>query len=330
MSKNNVLIITTSGDQSTNDVIDWIEYFNYTPIRINTDELYTDTDILLSLRYGINNEDYKLQIRNVEITSNMIKSVWYRKFDIPNFNIIYENLLDYGNLKKHLISEYFASMFSIFQIWSQNVPTLGYRIVNQPSKMEMLMKAKKCGLDIPDTILTNTKNDLIEFFHNYDQIITKAVRSGNLFYNSEKSRSGMIFTEVIDKTKLSKVSNLFYYSLFQEALEKDYEIRVFYLAGKCYSMAIFSQLDEQTNVDFRMYNNSKENRVSPYSLPNSISDKITKFMNLMDLDTGSIDIIKTKDNRYVFLEVNPWGQYDMVSEPCNYNLSKKIAKHLIS
>jgi hypothetical protein len=31
----------------------------------------------------------------------------------------------------------------------------------------------------------------------------------------------------------------------------------------------------------------------------------------------------------VFLEVNPTGQYGMVSDPCNYYLDKKIAEYLI-
>jgi glutathione synthase/RimK-type ligase-like ATP-grasp enzyme len=46
------------------------------------------------------------------------------------------------------------------------------------------------------------------------------------------------------------------------------------------------------------------------------------------LDTGSIDIVRTTDGRYVFLEVNPVGQFGMVSVPCNYNLELKVAKYL--
>lgn len=52
-------------------------------------------------------------------------------------------------------------------------------------------------------------------------------------------------------------------------------------------------------------------------------------MKKMNLDTGSIDMIVTPELEYVFLEVNPVGQYDMVSVPCNYHLHSKIAKILI-
>jgi glutathione synthase/RimK-type ligase-like ATP-grasp enzyme len=139
-----------------------------------------------------------------------------------------------------------------------------------------------------------------------------------------------MFTELIKKDELSKISNTFFPSLFQEALQKEIEIRTFYLDGKCYSMAIFSQLDHQTMVDFRMYNNENGNRNLPYKLPENLELKIKKLMKSLELNTGSIDIIKTKDGRFVFLEVNPWGQYGMVSDPCNYNLDEKIAKYLVN
>lgn len=53
-------------------------------------------------------------------------------------------------------------------------------------------------------------------------------------------------------------------------------------------------------------------------------------MKLMDLNTGSIDMIKNKNNEYIFLEVNPVGQFSMVSYPCNYYIEEKIASYLIN
>jgi D-alanine-D-alanine ligase-like ATP-grasp enzyme len=47
------------------------------------------------------------------------------------------------------------------------------------------------------------------------------------------------------------------------------------------------------------------------------------------LDIGSIDMIYTTDNKYVFLEVNPSGQFLGYSDTCNYCIEKKIAEFLI-
>ena len=53
-------------------------------------------------------------------------------------------------------------------------------------------------------------------------------------------------------------------------------------------------------------------------------------MRLADLETGSLDLIYSKTGQYYFLEVNPGGQFSMVSIPCNYNLEKKVAEYLIN
>lgn len=93
-------------------------------------------------------------------------------------------------------------------------------------------------------------------------------------------------------------------------------------------MAIFSQNDNKTSVDFRNYNLKKPNRVVPYKLPSYIENKLLKFAKSADLDTGSFDLIVTKkEKEYVFLEVNPYGQFGWLSKNCNYYLEKLIAEY---
>ena len=100
---------------------------------------------------------------------------------------------------------------------------------------------------------------------------------------------------------------------------------MFYLDGVFYSSAIFSQNDEQTKIDFRNYNESNPNRVLPFNMPKTEEAKFRKLMKALNLNSGSLDIIVTKDGEYVFLEVNPVGQFTQVSFPCNYYLEKQMA-----
>lgn len=93
-------------------------------------------------------------------------------------------------------------------------------------------------------------------------------------------------------------------------------------------MAIHSQLDAKTNVDFRNYNFEKPNRTIPYDLPKGIKNKIDKLMKELKLNCGSLDMILDLENNYYFIEVNPVGQFGMVSNPCNYYLHKQIAEYL--
>ena len=90
-------------------------------------------------------------------------------------------------------------------------------------------------------------------------------------------------------------------------------------------MAIFSQQKESTSIDFRNYDVKNPNRYVPFSIPKSIESKLKLFMKKLDLKTGSIDLIVTPNDEYVFLEVNPVGQFDFVSVNCNYYIEKEIA-----
>lgn len=326
-----ILIITTSGDSSTNTVIDWITKFGYNPIRFNTDVGINNDNFKISHVFGSNNNETCIKINNINCNSNNLKSIWFRKFDVPNLTENLKEKKEVGNIVKHLNQEYFSAMYSFFDSWQTKKTYLGGKITKQPSKMDMLIAAKENGIDIPDTLITNNKTKLKLFLNKHNKVITKSIRSGKLLYKKDKTSKMMgafMFTELLDNDIIAKIPDYFFYSLFQEALKKDFEIRTFYLDGECYSMAIFSQLDKQTDIDFRMYNNERGNRNTPYKLPKRIETKIKKLMKLLGLITGSLDFIKTIDNRFVFLEVNPWGQYGMVSEPCNYYIDKKIAEYL--
>ena len=104
----------------------------------------------------------------------------------------------------------------------------------------------------------------------------------------------------------------------------------FYMDGEFYSMAILSQADESTKVDFRKYNGAKPNRFIPYELPQIIKDQLTTLLNSLELNTGSIDLLVDESDNFYFLEINPVGQFGMVSLPCNYFLEKKVALNLIA
>ena len=163
--------------------------------------------------------------------------------------------------------------------------------------------------------------------HNF---ITKPLSQGVYRANLLNDYVYYNHVERITQKDVDRLSEEFYPSLFQIEENKLYEIRAFYLFGNFYSMAIFSQCNKETKVDFRK-NKYWEHplKTVPYSLPKSIENNITNLMNELKLETGSIDLIVNNDGDYIFLEVNPCGQFGMTSTPCNYYLEKKIAELLI-
>jgi hypothetical protein len=175
--------------------------------------------------------------------------------------------------------------------------------------------------------VTTERDELRRFCAAHGTVVTKPIGEVELFVHG--GRRHFMYTAELDLEAVERLPPRFAPSLFQERLEKSYELRVFYLDGDCWAMAIFSQLDRQTRTDFRNYNKLRPNRNVPYRLRPDTAVALSRLMRELELETGSIDLVRTPDRREVFLEVNPVGQFGMVSKPCNYGLERKLAEHLL-
>lgn len=308
-----ILILSEDNDISTVKVIDWMISLNIEFVRINVQDI-------IELEFEGNDIKFKTKFRTFYLSK--ITGFWFRrgylsinnnfKTEIPQFDSLQKNefqkLLEYMYYKLNIIRH----------INSINKSDVNKLIVNKLSK--------DLGIITPtDLIFSNSKSLTKYVEKNKNKYISKVI-SGNCMhiFNDFTMFNYTTNLEVIDIN-----AKTFFPSLVQNKIEKKYELRIFYLDGAFYSMAIFSQNDVKTSVDFRNYNNEKPNRNVPYKLPTDIEIKLDLLMKKLDINCGSIDMIVTPKNDFVFLEVNPVGQFDMISYPCNYNLEEKIAKYFL-
>lgn len=325
-----IAIMSESDDVSTSHVMDWIHSLNGTSIRINkeTDFVFNHLSIgeenHISASFSINGSNY---------TNTQLSSFWYRRGNIV-FTTKLEEEFNLSQTRETLISNHLRSeldslritLFSIFE----SKKSLGSKSNAGLNKLTVLMLAISLKIDVPKTNVFTDKKKVNQLLNNGTPLITKAISEGLILIPESLDTNKdayIMYAEEVNKVSMDGEANIFP-SLVQEKLDKELELRIFYLDEEFFSMAIFSQLDEQTSVDFRRYNKKKPNRTTPYTLPKDVEIKLDRLMKKLDLNTGSIDMVVTKDGRYVFLEVNPVGQFGMVSYPCNYKLEKRIAQFL--
>jgi len=178
----------------------------------------------------------------------------------------------------------------------------------------------------PDYLLSSKREKLENHFYK-DNSIIKAIQDAFVYFDSNVFFKNMYLKEF--KGDFKTLESDVFPSMLQEYLDKKIEIRTFYLKDRLYSMAIFSQSNHETQVDFRNYSEDKPNRFVPFILPDEIEIKLIKLMKRLNLNTGSIDLVLTSSNDYVFLEVNPTGQYSMIEGNCFYGLDEIIANELV-
>jgi len=305
-----ILLLSEDGDKITDIVVDWLNYYKSDFLVLKSKNLYNSipTNIKVSDKLEIN-----------DFFSN-INIAWCRRWSIDN----YENINK--DIKVNIISE-LNHFSSIFFESLKNIEWINHPNFTKIKKIDQLLIAKKSGLNIPDTIITNNRIELQDFCNNKGRIITKPIESSSeIIFDNDLYVS---YTNRLDDTIIKKLPEYFAPSLFQEEVNKEFEIRVFYFNEMIYSMAIFSQLDSKTLIDHKKYNKEKPNRKVAYNIPKFLRRSIVKFMKKSNLQTGVIDIVKSKNGKFYFLEVNPVGQFNDISINCNYNLEKIIAEYLI-
>lgn len=320
-----ILIISSSEDVSTDLVINWLHYYQKKFYRLNFFDILDapyKTEICYSLNENI------LRINSKKIKLNDVNAVWLRKFGSFKKSTFYKSCL--GEIRQDILiqqtGEFNAFVMAIVKNINPNSYWITHYLHGAQNKWNVLKKAADAGLSIPKTFFTNTKKDL-ETWRGHSPIISKPMNEP-YFFTKGSSFFTMYTKEITDK-ELAYLADDFFPSAIQNKIEKEYEIRIFFLDNKCYSMAIFSQNDKQTAVDFRNYNTTFPNRFIPYQLPCEVEERLCVFMDNLNLNCGSIDMIKEKNGDYVFLEVNPNGQFGMVDFPCNYSLHKLVAEKLI-
>lgn len=198
--------------------------------------------------------------------------------------------------------------------------------ISTNNKLINLDIAQEIGLNIPEYIVTSNKEELLRFYKKHKRIISKDLKSPVNIKTKKKNISSTGVKLVTEKSIL-KIQDYFSPIFLQEYIEKSFEVRIFVFSKKLYSMAIFSQQNEKTKVDFRNDDNINPNRCIPYKLNKKVELNIWKLLETLKFDTCSIDLIITPDNLVVFLEINPMGQFHWLSENCNYYIEKDIAEY---
>lgn len=329
-----ILILSQSAmEPTTEEVMDWLEALGARAVRLNGD----DVDGQAAIRFTVEGERAELAVEADGATLPLaeVGAVWFRRWlldrrcetaDLLAERTAGDATLHY-ELKRHLTGESRRLSDFVFSCFAGR-PWLSHPRRARLDKLDVLRRAARLGFTTPPTLVTGERTALRQFCDRHGALITKPIGDVDLFVDGELSH--FLFTAGLDAAAIDALPERFAPSLFQARIDKEYELRVFYLAGRCHAMAIFSQADPQTQTDFRRYNRERPNRTVPYRLDEATAARLGRLMDELGLETGSIDLLAAPGGRTVFLEVNPVGQFGMVSKPCNYGLERRVAELLIA
>lgn len=302
-----ILIITHRTDFTTDFVVNKLNERKIPYRRLNCEDLLLSK---FSIRFDA---DFKFSI----LGEGEYKSVWFRRTKLPKV----EGLT--GEETAYVLGEiddFFTNLFSILPAKWLSPPSAVYEAEN---KLLQLKTAQRLGFIVPETLVTNSKEELKEFYRMNDRdIIIKPIAQTRI---SHREDSAFIFTNSVPQSLMEQIEEFdLIPCIFQKNILKDYEIRVTVVGEKVFAAAVYSQADDETKVDWRR----KRLEFVETTLPTEIEDLCVRLLKELNLRFGAIDLIKTPNGEYVFLEINPNGQWAWIENETGQKISDAIIEYL--
>ncbi|WP_119079950.1 MvdC/MvdD family ATP grasp protein [Chitinophaga alhagiae] len=313
-----IFCITHSQDTYTiNLVQQHLEQLGYPSFRFNSDEFGTR----YRLRYKLTpaGPEYQLEHGHTLIDAADITGVWYRKL----WGLKVPPSLDAAYVPAFL-KEYNTSLHIFLD--ALDVPWINRIDIDHAvsgNKLLQLTAAQAAGLAVPQTLFSNHAEDAIRFYddHNGDVVVklhgalSKTMDGkGDFFPTTRLRKEDVPMLESLSACPM----------ILQEYIPKDRELRIVYVDGEFFT----GSLRAPETTDWRTASTTII-QWEPFVLPPAQEEKISRLMQLLGLPFGAIDMIVQPDGEYVFLEVNPQGEWGMLQKYLGFPIAETIAEKLV-
>ncbi|MBD2677225.1 MULTISPECIES: MvdC family ATP-grasp ribosomal peptide maturase [Nostoc] len=317
-----VLLITHSGDYFTIDrVAEAVSKRGAQPFRLDTDKFPIAIQIEANLSNFGNN--HTLKYGENSLNTEQVQAVWMRRIWQPDLGKELAPQFQAACSKESLavLDGFWDSLRTAK--WVDDLQCISAA----ENKLRQLRIASEVGLIIPRTLVTNNPQEAREFFHQVNKkMITKLLRP--LSYGMQAS-SFFMYTSVVKEEDLADAETLRYCpAVFQEQIPKQLELRAIYVNGKLFVGALDASEYATSTQDWRR--GKKEALIwEPYQLPDKLIGCLGAFMVKFGLLFGAFDFIQTPSGEYVFLEINPTGEWGMLERDLDYPIAEAIADTLL-
>ena len=318
-----ILIITNTQDLTSDFVVREILSRQQQFARLNTDEFPVYIRGLVS--FGLKEAPQSIISwinRNRILDLDKITSVLYRR---PVPPIPDEKIVDPG-IRIFCVDEcydFLRGLWCTLDCYWMSHPE-AIRIAEH--KIYQLRIAQTLPFEIPKTLITNDPSAVRSFYHECSRgMIIKPLYLG---YIKQSQTSKNIFTSVVSEKELKDIESVILCpSIFQERIDKQFDIRITVVGEKVFAAKIVSTVLPDNIPDWR-FATLETLRYYKYDLPADIESACVSLVKRLGLNYGAIDMALDNKGRYVFFEINPNGQWAWLETALGFHISKAIVDQL--
>jgi hypothetical protein len=268
---------------------------------------------------------HTLRLGNERIHLDSLTSAWYRRpeLPVPDARVTDLAVRDYVERESRA---YVHGLWDCLDcLW---LPAPWSVLQRAENKALQLQLAGELGFELPPTLFTNSPADFLAFYHAHGgNVISKLV--GRAFAQTVGTRF-VRYTEIVSPRDAGYAHSVRYAPvIFQAYVPKRVELRITVVGQRVFAAEIHSQESNHAQHDWRRYD-LHQTPYLPHHLPEEVEQRCLRLVERLGLCYGAIDMIVTPDGRYVFLEINPTGQYLWVEEVTGLPISDAVCDLLMA
>ena len=205
------------------------------------------------------------------------------------------------------------------------------RRLNDPWAQELarlkpfqLWLARQVGLEVPKTIVTDGAEDVLSYFGADESMIYKpvtwlATMQGEVLFTNRIGREAI----AQHAAEIGRAPGI-----YQAEVGKACEYRVTIVDDTIFPVRIHSQEHSDTVVDWRR--NHAALKYECVTLPGAVERALFEIMRRCRLRFGAFDLIERPTGEFVFLEVNPAGNWLWLEDRLDLPISDRIVAALLN
>jgi glutathione synthase/RimK-type ligase-like ATP-grasp enzyme len=308
-------VITQDFDPTVDPVVELLTRRGSPPVRFDLSDFPQEMTVCSD---GFSSSRW-LRVRGHEVDLDEVTSVWYRR---PTFFKFDEGLLD--NEREFATTESALGVGGLFR-------SMDSLWVNRPDaesvaslKPYQLHLARAAGLTTPKTLITNDPDTVRRVRDSGERLVYKIFGGGVVQVAGEIP--AMVFTTDIsdvDDAALDRIRHT--PCIVQELVAKRTEVRMTVVGRTLLVANIDSQSNPATLLDWREAGNEGLRYGPPEHPPEHVVDATMRLMDTLGIPFGTLDFILTEDDEWVFLEVNPNGQFMWLEEELGLPMTETMA-----
>src|SRR5438309_2073413 len=319
-----VLIVTEPDDPHADVVIERLNRMGVPVFRFHPE----DFPVAANISIEIAGDRWTAEIKNAHRSLRLedTRSAWLRRPRRPAISSKVPN-----ELSEFTLRQADQTLRAIYAL-------IADRWLNSPERMWLaevkplqLLRAAQIGLKTARTLISNSPDRAVDFRAGEEgrgcQTAVKSLRidtalsyAGKLWFPFTTvwpDRSG----PAADVQSIALTP-----AVFQEYVLKATEVRAVVIGDRVFSASVDSQADPRTRHDVRAGDDF--DTYEPCELPEQVGERLIELVRQFGLGSCSADLIHSPDGEYVFVDLNPNGQWLWLETNAGLPLSEAMAEVL--